>query len=353
MRVQDPNAHGLTASHVTPAQHIVGALTATHVAASSAIQPLTPAEYPPAAERTPASSVGVAFGMAVGPGEGRMALDTLESVATYFPDASRWVLDDCTRDGTYDLLTRWIGTNGGRLLRNPAPRGYRGIASSFYGLLATIASEEPTLDIVIKIDPDTCLLGGDLLARIRRRFTEHGPGIVGAYRVGAGGRPRVFGHIRRNMLVDLLLPIGPHKTWRSMRVGLPYWARFLPRARRNGYVFGEHVLGALAAIHGETLRALVECGFLDVPPRFRALTVQMDVLLGLGVRSVGHQLIDLDRAPPEPATVWLQFLPPVPISAESLVERGILAVHPVKGTPEGDAMRDVFRRHRYPHAAKV
>ncbi len=353
MRVKDPNAHGLTAAHVTPAPHFGEASTATHVAASATVRPLSLPQFPPGVDRAAVSSVGVAFGMAVGPGEGRLALDALESVATFFPDASRWVLDDCTFDGTYDLLARWIATNGGHLLRNAIPHGYRGIASSFYALLTTIAREEPTLEMAIKIDPDTCLLGGDLLTRIRRRFTDHGPGIVGAYRVGAGGRPRVFGHIRRNMLVDLLLPVGPHKTWRSLRVGLPYWARFLPSARRNGYVFGEHVLGALAAIHGDTLRALVGSGFLAVPPRFRALTVQMDVLLGLGVRSVGHNLIDLDNAPPAPATVWLQFLPPVPVSAEALVERGILAVHPVKNTPEGDAMRAVFRRHRHPRQDRL
>jgi hypothetical protein len=265
---------------------------------------------------------------------------------TFFPGASRWILDDCTSDGTYEALSRWVALNGGHLLRNTAPRGYRGIASSFYSLLATIVRAEPELAMAIKIDPDTCLLGGDLLERIRARFIEHGPGVVGAYRVGAGGRPRVFGHIRRNMLVDLLLPVGPHKTWRALRVGPPYWARFLRRAKRNGYVFGEHVLGALAAIHADTLRALLASGFLDVPGRFRALTVQMDVLLGLGVRAVGHALIDLDGAPPTPPTVWLQFLPPVPLSADTIVARGILAVHPVKPSPDGDAMREIFRRHR-------
>ncbi|GEM_PF-1771401 len=291
------------------------------------------------------SHTGVAFGMAVGPGEGPMALDALESLATYYPDASRWVLDDCTSDGTYDALREWISRHGGHLLRNARPGGYRGIARSYFALLREIARAEPRVEMVIKIDPDTCLLGGDLLGRFRARFAAQGPGMVGAYRVGAGGRPRVFGHIRRNMLLDLLLPIGPHKTWRALRVGFPYWARYLRAARRSRYVFGEHVLGALAAIHGDTLQALVRSGFLTVPPRFRALTVQMDVLLGIGVRAVGHTLIDLDEAS-RPASVWLQFLPPVPLTATTILERGYMAVHPVKATPEGTIMREVFRRRR-------
>jgi hypothetical protein len=294
----------------------------------------------------PDTSAGVAFGMAVGPGEASMAIDTLDSIAAFFPQASRWILDDCTSDGTYPALRQWVATHGGRLFRNARPRGYRGIAGSFYSLLSAIAREEPTVQMAIKIDPDTCLLGGDLLDRIRSRFAAHGPGVVGAYRIGAGGRAREFSRIRRNMLVDLWLPVGPHKTWRAVRMGRPYWARYLSPAIRHGYVFGEHVLGALAAIHGETLHALVKSGFLDVPANFRALTVQMDVLLGLGVRAVGHQLMDLDDAPPNPPSVWLQFLPPVPVDANTLVERGMLAVHPVKATPEGDAMREVFRERR-------
>lgn len=290
------------------------------------------------------SGNGVAFAMAVGPGEGRIALDTLESVAAFFPGASRWILDDHTCDGTYPMLEQWVATHGGHLLRNPRHRGYRGIAASSFGLLETIARQDPDVEIAIKIDPDTCLLGGDLLERIRARFELSGPGIVGAYRVGAGGRPRVFGHIRRNMLIDFL-PVGPHKTWRAVRIGWPYWARYIPAARRHGYVFGEHVLGALAAIHGDTLRALAASGFLAVPDGFRALTVQMDVLLGLGVRAVGHRLIDLDESASH-ASVWLQFLPPVPLGADALITRGMLAVHPVKATPDGDAMREVFARHR-------
>jgi hypothetical protein len=278
-----------------------------------------------------------------------MALDTLDSVATYFPGASRWILDDCTTDGTYALLEQWVAAHGGHLVRNTRHRGYRGIAASSFSLLETIAREEPSVEMAIKIDPDTCLLGGDLIARIRARFAEAGPGIVGAFRVGAGGRRRVFGHIRRNMLIDLL-PIGPHKTWRAVRLGWPYWARYVRPARRNGYVFGEHVLGALAAIHGDTLRALARSRFLAVPDGFRALTVQMDVLLGLGVRAVGHRLIDLDEDAAQ-ASVWLQFLPPVPLDANALLARGMLAVHPVKASPEGDAMRAVFARRRESVAA--
>ena len=301
----------------------------------------------------PSRSGLVIFGMAVGPREGAMAVDTLNSLATYYPFAVPWILDDCTNDGTYEMLREWTDAHGGRLLRNATPHGYRGITRSYYRLLATIATDEPMVDMVIKIDPDTCLLAEGLIERFRDRFAAAGPGIVGAYRIGAGGHRRVWGHIRRNMLIDLLLPVGPHKTWRAVRVGAPFWARYIRAARLNGYVLGEHVLGALAAIHGDTLRALARAGYLSVPEDFRALTVQMDVLLGIGTRAVGHSLIDIDDEPPARSCVWLQFLPPIPLDAEALLERGFLAVHPVKGTSAGDAMRSVFRQRREERVADV
>jgi hypothetical protein len=147
------------------------------------------------------------------------------------------------------------------------------------------------------------------------------------------------------MLLDLL-PLGLHKDRRSVRVGWPFWARYLPAARRHGYSMGEHVLGALSAVHGDTLRALHDAAFLDaIPDPYRALTVEEDVLLGLGTKAVGHDLIDITVSPDQ-ARVWIQFRPPVPLDAGTLLERGMLAVHPVKGTPDGNAMRQAFRAAR-------
>jgi hypothetical protein len=147
------------------------------------------------------------------------------------------------------------------------------------------------------------------------------------------------------MLLDLV-PLGVHKDRRSIRIGLPFWAACLPRARRHGYAMGDHVLGALSGMHGETLRAIHDSGFLgEIPDGYRALTVEEDMLLGLATKAVGHQLIDI--APdPRAAQVWIQFRPPIPQTAATLLERRMLAVHPVKASPEGDAMRAAFRAQR-------
>jgi hypothetical protein len=288
----------------------------------------------------------VIFVMVVGPGEGRIATDSLDSIAAFEPDAEAWVLDDCTSDGTYDTLARWSGAHRrSRILRNPEPRGYRGIARSAFFMLSTIAAESIAPGLVIKIDPDTCIIGPGLVDLMRRRMASTGPGIVGAYRIAANGAARAFGRIRRNMLLDLI-PVGLHKDRNTIRFGRPFWAPYLNRARQHGYQFGEHVLGGLSGIHGTTLRALQEAGFLDaLPDDYRALTVEEDVLLGLGTKAVGHQLTDINVDPAHP-DVWIQFRPPVPIDADQLLQRGVRAVHPVKLSPEGEAMRAEFRIRR-------
>jgi hypothetical protein len=286
------------------------------------------------------------FLMVVGPNEGALAADTLDSIAACEPAADVWVLDDCTTDGTYDSLGRWAAAHPGtRVLRNPVPRGYRGIATSVFSLLEAIAHEPRIPDLIIKVDPDTFVIATGIVDLMRHRFAAVGPGIVGPYRIGANGGARTFGRLRRNMLLDLL-PLGVHKDRRALRVGFPFWTGYLPAARRHGYEMGEHVLGALSGMHGDTLRAIHDSGFLSaIPDPYRALTVEEDVLLGLATKAVGHQLIDITHDPAD-ARVWIQFRPPIPQTANALLERRMLAVHPLKASPEGEAMRAALRTPR-------
>jgi hypothetical protein len=285
------------------------------------------------------------FVMVVGPGESEIAVDSLERIAVFEPEAEAWVLDDCTRDGTYDALVQWgRGHSRSRILRNPEPRGYRGIARSMFGVLSEIAAEPRMPGLIVKIDPDTCLIAPGVSDLMRARLAAAGAGIVGMYRTSPTGAVREFGRIRRNMLLDLL-PVGLHKDRQSVRVGRPYWAPFVSGARRNGYEFGEHVLGALSGLHGATLRGLSEAGFLAIPDDYRALTVEEDVLLGLGAKAIGHQLMDINADPANP-DVWIQFRPPIPIGADEVLRRGIRAVHPVKMSADGRAMRADLRLGR-------
>ncbi|MFT5114903.1 MAG: hypothetical protein ACI8P9_004246 [Parasphingorhabdus sp.] len=42
--------------------------------------------------------------IAVGPNEQTIVIDILDSVRCYYPNADIWIMDDCTQDGTFELL---------------------------------------------------------------------------------------------------------------------------------------------------------------------------------------------------------------------------------------------------------
>lgn len=302
-----------------------------------------------------------AFALVVGPGEAEMALDTLEAIQIFYPAADVWVRDDATADGTYERLQQYAQIQDRILLsRNPRSRGFLGLVNSIFALYASMARAEHPYHLVIKLDPDACLLGPGLERHCAALFAACGPGMAGAFRYGPGGAPRARQFEPRGLrdFLDLtepgarrfvfcdLLPIGPAKDGR-LRVGQPFYVRYLRRARRHGWFPGEHVLGGVYALHGETLRALDAAGFWRaITDDYRAMLTEEDHLVSLGARAMGHALLDINTDPAHPVA-WLQHRPPLPKTAEELLNQGVLAVHPLKGE-EGRQLRIIFqtaRRH--------
>jgi alpha-glucuronidase len=68
------------------------------------------------------------------------------------------------------------------------------------------------------------------------------------------------------------------------------------------------------------------------------------LLVSIGVKAVGHALIDINDPVSCGIQTWLQYPPPFPLSAQEVVARRYLAIHPVKNTPEGRALRAELRR---------
>lgn len=83
---------------------------------------------------------GVACARVVGPSEGLMAHDSLESDRAYYPNADIWIVDDCTTDGTYECLARWTVAFGARLLRISHSLRYVGLVNSVSRLSSVIAA---------------------------------------------------------------------------------------------------------------------------------------------------------------------------------------------------------------------
>ncbi len=274
--------------------------------------------------------------MTVSEGEASIALDSLNAIRAHYPDADLWLLDDCSEDGTAEQVERWARMNKARFHRNPVRRGYRGNAHCIFRLFHLIASSGQPYGMVIKLDPDTRIVRPGLAELLASRQAAEGPGIVGACWHSPDGRVRRT--VKKQLITAIdLSPIGPDHL-RKLRVGWPFYARWALRGLVRGHLPGWHALGALYAIDGGLVSALEAEGYWTaIPPDFHALLHSEDLLVSLGVAAIGGRLIDIN--PPGQTPTWLQYLPPVPWTAEEMVSGGLLAVHPLKRGEPGDTIR--------------
>jgi hypothetical protein len=285
----------------------------------------------------------IAFLMLVGPGEAEMALDTLYHCLRLYPDASAFVREDATTDGTFDKLAGFATEHAPRvsLERNSQPEGYFGVAVSTFRAYDSLWNSHSDLEMIIELDPDTCVLRPGLVELARKRFAEHGPGIIGSYRISPSGGKRDFTPHRLSILRDLI-PVGTDQKTKRRRLGFPFYMKYLPRAFLNGYQPGENVLAAFYILHGDTFRELGRRGFWrSTPPEGSRYLKMDDPLISLGAKYAGHKLIEMNQ--PGEISAWVQYKPPIPLTAEEIVEKGYMAVHPVKSNEEGKRLRRELR----------
>ncbi|GIG29389.1 glycosyltransferase [Cellulomonas marina] len=277
----------------------------------------------------------VHFAMVAGPGEAAMAIDSLRRIRRLYPDSRIFLREDATTDGTREELEAVRDELGLDLSSNPTKNGYHGISRTLFSVLREVADATTGPGIVVKCDPDGVVATADahrLAAHLAAR-----PGIVGAVDVAPSGQPRDHRWSRERMLQDVRWPIGPKKTEKGLRVGYPWWRGAYRAAVANGYRPGTGVQAGVFAMSLDTVRALRDSGFLagmDAPYPF--LTYEEDYLLALGTKSVGHELHELWDVLD---SWWVQYKPPVPLTPDEVAVRRPFAVHPLKNTPDGWALR--------------
>jgi hypothetical protein len=274
----------------------------------------------------------VGFVMLVGPGESEIAIDSLSRVLTIYPDAFIWIRDDNTQDGTYQALQDFASLAPEKIIleRNDAPRGYFGVAVSMFQLFERLSTRFPNLEMVAQLDPDACVLRPGIFELARERFEQFGPGMIGPYMRSASGNTR--SHVPwRNAFIKDLVPLGFDRESGKLRWALPFYRKYLWRALLRGYKLGHHVLASFYLLHGDTIRLLHKNGFWASIPINGSRNVKGDdPLISLGVVSVGHRLIDLNEEGSNRYPTWVQFRPPLPLTALEIVQKGILVVHPLK-----------------------
>jgi hypothetical protein len=284
----------------------------------------------------------IGFLLTVGPREGDIAVEALRAILRFYPDAKTWVRDDATEDGTFQKLEAVACDNPNRidLVRNPTPMGFKGIPVSVFRSYARICQAPERLEMLVQLDPDVWLQDG-VVAFARKRFKREGPGIIGSFmRHPSQVRRTHWKHAVR--IVTDLFPAGLDRATRRVRFGLPFYARFLPTAYRNGYRLGHHILAAFYIMHGETLYQLHQKGFWASMPDAGSRNVKEDdPLVSIGPFLVGHKLIELHDE--QAQKFWIQARGPLPLTAAQ-VHANYIAVHPLKTDPRSAEIREELAR---------
>lgn len=283
--------------------------------------------------------------MVVGPGEAQIATDTLFHCLRLYPGSCAFIRDDATSDGSFQMLAQFAAQHAPQIFleRNSHPQGYFGIATSTFQAYASAWDRHPDIEMMIALDPDTCVLRPGLVELAHKKFAQIGPGMIGAYKVSANGGKRGRGPHLRSIVRDLV-PFGTDQRTKRRRVGLPFYLKYLPNALMHGYKLGEHILAAFYIMHGDTFRELGRRGFWHSMPDEGSCYVKMDdPLVSLGVKSIGHALIEISDPNQGETYAWLQYQGPMRLPAEEIVRKAYLAVHPIKRNEDDLKLRKKIR----------
>jgi hypothetical protein len=285
------------------------------------------------------------FLMAVGPGEAPLAIDTLFHGLRLYPNSMALVRDDATTDGAYEMLQEFANSNSQRVIleRNGQANGYSGIAVTIFQAFQSLSIRLPEASLVVRVDPDCCILRSGLVELAQRKFLEAGPGLLGCYKLTPEGEQRDHSYHRASMIRDLGF-FGRDAVTNQVRIGFPFYLGYFLRALTNGYRAGDHVLASLVVLHGDTFRALARAGYWQSIPVDGSCHIKVDdPLISLGVASIGHKLIDINTPEKGEINVWVKYKGAIQPTAQEIVRRGYLAVHPLKGDESGRRLRNDLR----------
>ncbi len=261
--------------------------------------------------------------------------DTVDSIL-YFAPRSRVILVDdsqrelgATLEQRYELTTLKARAHGlhGNLYLNLSD-GFREALSRPF-------------EILVRLDTDAVISGSDFEQKAKECFrSDQRLGSLGSFRIGyncIGIRDRSWA--KRAILIYLVFraPARPH---RAMTV-----VRALLRARKNGYKFGESIMGGAAVYRYEAVAALEKAGLLG-RIELAETDLQEDHIFGLCLYSIGYRLGEFgNKFDDLPMGVDWKGLPASP---EELMERGKSIIHSTKsfGAMDERTIRNAFRAAR-------
>lgn len=272
----------------------------------------------------PGTAHGLAVVIPAGPADD--IEDTLSSVLSYTePPREIVILDDLGRPGMGERLDK-ISPDVHVL---PVPEPVSGVRGKLWiNVAAGIqwAARHLEFAMLLRLDADALLVGPGLASAAAERFAaDPSVGLLGSNRLGMDGRARDWTWAAATLgrecgLLGMRRP-ALRRRLRHLRL----------QALANGYVPGEHPLGAAYLLSVDAVRSLDAQGLLDLP-ELSGSTLCDDHLVGLLAVAAGYRIGEF-AGPDDPLALdWKQL----PASPEELLARRKLVVHSVRRWQQQD-----------------
>ncbi len=248
-------------------------------------------------------------------------LDTLASVVEYTePSRIIVVIDDTGTLAEDPAPVRDLSEDIAVIAAPPrAPGAYGGLwvklAAGYTWVLDRFRPR-----VILRMDADALMLGAGIEAAAERAFArDPGTGMLGSYRIGPDGGPRDFSPAARILRAEEGMRGLVHPRCRSR---VRHYARL---ARRNGYIPGEHALGAAYLHSYQAARDLHQAGWFR-EPRLAPASLGEDHLMAMLTIAAGYRIGDFG-GPADPLALRWRGLPTHP---SELLAAGKLITHSVR-----------------------
>ncbi len=259
--------------------------------------------------------------VAVGPGH--TGTDAIESVLKYKQKNSTLIVLNDTKS-EFSVAENWVDCE--IFMPTKVPSKYAQIKST-YGLLYYkkillldyAASKFPEAEGYIYLDDDALLIR-EGLEHVTSELFQANPkiGIAGAYKLSAkDASPRDFEPVAKTISLQtgLVGLIRNRTSWKLVRT-------VLKRAKRNGYILGEHVLGGALIFSATFVNTLVK-DELFLSPIWADVNVPEDACFALACCAAGFSMHDFSL-PGDPLAIQWRGLSAEP---DELIQSGKYLIH--------------------------
>jgi len=272
--------------------------------------------------------------------------DTIDSIQYHTREPHAVIcLNDCKEQNNSEQIKKFNSENIINFVPNYGshwPRNTYGalFCKKYQGIEYALKKYE--FDFLICMDTDALVTSSALIESINSHFETSNPqiGLLGSFKIRSDNKKRT--RWQWALYILYLVYLKGHISRKSL-----IWKEWLPKARKNGYKLGEHMLGGAFVFTRKCINRIVELYpyELILKENFYRITIGDDVLFSLITFAGGYQVGDFGR-PGDPLAIAQNYLP---ISKEEIIKQNKALIHSLKKGMDGESeeeLRNFFKSLR-------